>query len=145
MLFARRFRSLEALEAASAEEIDEIYEIGPAVAESVHAWFADPANRRLVERLKAAGLRVAEAGEEHPASQALHGMQFVLTGTLESMTRDDAKAEIESRGGRVTSTVSKKTSVVVAGRDAGSKLDRAKELGVRTIDESAFRAMLAPE
>jgi DNA ligase (NAD+) len=145
MLLARRFRSLEALEAASAEEIDEIYEIGPAVAESVHAWFADPANRRLVERLKAAGLRVAEAGEEHPASQAFHGMQFVLTGTLEAMTRDDAKAEIESRGGRVTSTVSKKTSVVVAGRDAGSKLDRAKELGVRTIDESAFRAMLATE
>ncbi len=72
-------------------------------------------------------------------------MQFVLTGTLESMTRDEAKAAIESRGGRVTSSVSKKTSVVVAGREAGSKLDKAKELGVRTIDEAAFRAMLSPE
>jgi DNA ligase (NAD+) len=145
MLLARRFRSLEALEAASVEEIDDIYEIGPAVAESVHAWFAGPANRRLVERLKAAGLRVEEAGEEHAAAQAFQGMQFVLTGTLESMTREEAKAAIEGRGGRVTSSVSKKTSVVVAGRDAGSKLDKAKELGVRTIDEGAFRAMLAPE
>jgi DNA ligase (NAD+) len=145
MLLARRFRSLEALEAASVEEIDDIYEIGPAVAESVHAWFADPANRRLVERLKAAGLRVEEAGEAHAAAQDFKGMQFVLTGTLESMTREEAKAAIEGRGGRVTSSVSKKTSVVVAGRDAGSKLDKAKELGVRTVDESAFRAMLAPE
>jgi DNA ligase (NAD+) len=143
MLLARRFRSLEALAAASVQEIDDIYEIGPAVAESVHAWFADPANRRLVERLRAAGLRVAEGGEAGAASQALQGMQFVLTGTLESMTREEAKAAIESRGGRVTSSVSKKTSVVVAGRDAGSKLDTAKGLGVRTIDESAFRAILA--
>jgi DNA ligase (NAD+) len=143
MLLARRFRSLEALAAASVQEIDDIYEIGPAVAESVHAWFADPANRRLVERLRAAGLRVAEGGEAGAASQALQGMQFVLTGTLESMTREEAKAAIESRGGRVTSSVSKKTSVVVAGRDAGSKLDKAKGLGVRTIDESAFRAILA--
>jgi DNA ligase (NAD+) len=145
MLLARRFRSLPALEAASVEEIDAIYEIGPAVAESVHAWFADPANRRLVERLKAAGLRVEEAGEDHEAAQAFQGMQFVLTGTLESMTREEAKAAIEGRGGRVTSSVSKKTSVVVAGRDAGAKLDKAKELGVRTIAEDAFRAMLAPE
>jgi DNA ligase (NAD+) len=143
MLLARRFRSLEALAAASVQEIDDIYEIGPAVAESVHAWFADPANRRLVERLRAAGLRVAEGGEADAASRALQGMQFVLTGTLESMTREEAKAAIESRGGRVTSSVSKKTSVVVAGRDAGSKLDKAKELGVRTIDESGFRAILA--
>jgi DNA ligase (NAD+) len=145
MLLARRFRSLEALETASVEEIDDIYEIGPAVAGSVQAWFADPANRRLVERLKAAGLRVEEASEAHAAAQDLKGMQFVLTGTLESMTREEAKAAIEGRGGRVTSSVSKKTSVVVAGREAGSKLDKAKELGVRTVDESAFRAMLAPE
>jgi DNA ligase (NAD+) len=142
MLLARQFRSLAALEAASVEEIDDIYEIGPAVAESVHTWFADPANRRLVERLEGAGLRVEE-GEAGAAAQACQGMQFVLTGTLDSMTRDEAKAAIEGRGGRVTSSVSKKTSVVVAGRDAGSKLDRAKALGVRTIDEAAFRAMLA--
>jgi DNA ligase (NAD+) len=144
LLLARRFRSLDALAAADVEAIDDIYEIGPAVAESVHAWFRDPANRRLVERLKGAGLRVEE--DEAPSgSRAFHGMQFVLTGTLESMTRDEAKAAIESRGGRVTSSVSKKTSVVVAGREAGSKLDKAKELGVRIVDEPAFRAMLSPE
>ena len=144
LLLARHFRSLDALAAATVEAIDDIYEIGPAVAESVHAWFRDPANLRLVERLKAAGLRVEE-GEAHAGSQAFQGMQFVLTGTLGSMTRDEAKAAIEGRGGRVTSSVSKKTSVVVAGEEAGSKLDKAKELGVRTIDEAAFRALLAGE
>ena len=143
MLLARRFRSLEELAKASVEAIDDVYEIGPAVAESVHGWFADPANRRLVERLEEAGLRVGEPGEAGATSEALQGMQFVLTGTLDSMTREDAKAAIEARGGRVTSSVSKKTSVVVAGRDAGSKLDKARDLGVRTIDEDAFRAMLA--
>ena len=126
------------------EAIDDIYEIGPAVAESVHAWFRDPANLRLVERLKEAGLRVEE-GEAPAGSQAFQSMQFVLTGTLASMTRDEAKAAIEGRGGRVTSSVSKKTSMVVAGEEAGSKLDKAKELGVRTIDEAAFRALLAGE
>ena len=144
LLLARHFRSLDALAAATVEAIDDIYEIGPAVAESVYAWFRDPANRRLVERLKAAGLRVEE-GEAPAGSRAFQGMQFVLTGTLETMTRDEAKAAIEGRGGRVTSSVSKKTSVVVAGREAGSKLDRAKELGVRIADEAAFRAMLCPE
>jgi DNA ligase (NAD+) len=144
MLLARHFRSLDALAAADVEAIDDIYEIGPAVAESVHAWFRDPANRHLLRRLKAAGLRLEE-GEADAGSRAFQGMQFVLTGTLDSMARDEAKAAIESRGGRVTSSVSKKTSVVVAGREAGSKLDKAKELGVRVVDEAAFRAMLASE
>jgi DNA ligase (NAD+) len=144
LLLARHFRSLEALGAATAEAIDDLYEIGPAVAQSVHGWFRDPVNRRLVERLGKAGLRLEE-GDTEAGSQAFQGMQFVLTGTLESLTRDEAKAAIEARGGRVTSSVSKKTSVVVAGREAGSKLDKAKELGVRTIDEAAFRALLAGE
>jgi DNA ligase (NAD+) len=144
MLLARHFRSLDALGEASVEAIDDIYEIGPVVAESVHQWFRDPANRRLVERLEAAGLRIEEQSAG-PVSLSLQGMQFVLTGTLDTMTRDEAKAAIEGRGGRVTSSVSKKTSVVVAGRDAGSKLDKAKELGVETIDEAAFRAMLSGE
>jgi DNA ligase (NAD+) len=141
MLLARHFRSLPALAEASVEAIDDIYEIGPAVAESVHQWFREAGNRRLVERLKEKGLRVEE-GEAAAGSLAFQGMQFVLTGTLETMTRDEAKAAIEGRGGRVTSSVSKKTSVVVAGREAGSKLDRAKELGVETIDEAAFRERL---
>lgn len=141
-LLARHFRSLRAIGEATADEIDAIYEIGPAVANSVHAWFREPANRRLVERLEAAGLRVLEAAAE-AGSLAFQGQQFVLTGTLDSMTRDEAKAAIEARGGRVTGTVSKKTSVVVAGREAGSKLERARELGVAVIDEAEFRSRLA--
>jgi DNA ligase (NAD+) len=141
-LLARRFRSLEALAAASVEEIDAIYEIGPVVARSVHGWFRDPANARLVARLEAAGLRTREA-EAAAGSTTLQGMQFVLTGALAGMTHDEAKHEIESRGGRVTSTVSKKTSVVVVGADAGSKREKAQELGVRTVDEAGFRALLA--
>jgi len=143
-LLARQFRGLDALAEASVEAIDDIYEIGPAVAGSVHQWFRDPANRRLVKRLAEAGLRVEE-GEAVAGSTAFHGMQFVLTGTLDGMTRDQAKEAIERRGGRVTSSVSKKTSFVVAGRDAGSKLDKAKELGVRTIDGAALREMLSRE
>jgi len=142
MLLARRFRSLRALAAASVEAIDDIYEIGPAVAGSVHEWFRDPANERLVARLEAAGLRVEEAGEA-PASLAFQGLQIVLTGTLESMTRDEAKAAIEARGGRVTGSVSKKTSFLVAGRDPGTKLERARELGVEVLDEEGLRKRLA--
>ena len=143
-LLARHFRGLPALAEAPVEEIQAIHEIGPVVAESVHAWFRDPANQRLVQRLKEAGLRFDE-GEAAPGSLSLQGMQLVLTGTLDSMTRDEAKAAIEARGGRVTSSVSKKTSYVVAGKEAGSKLDKAKELGVPTLDEAGFRALLAAE
>jgi DNA ligase (NAD+) len=143
-LLARHFRSLVALGEASVEEIQAIHEIGPVVAESVHAWLRDPANQRLVKRLEDAGLRFDE-GEAAPGSLSFQGMQLVLTGTLDSMTRDEAKAAIEARGGRVTSSVSKKTSYVVAGKEAGSKLDKAKELGVPTLDEAGFRALLAAE
>lgn len=141
MLLARHFRSLDALARASVDEIDGIYEIGPAVAHAVREWFDDESNRSLVARLQAAGVRTEETGGE-PSSQAFRGMQFVLTGTLEHMTRDQAKAAIEARGGRVTSSVSKKTSVVVAGTEAGTKLDKAKELRVRVIDETEFAALL---
>jgi DNA ligase (NAD+) len=140
-LLARHFRSLDAIGRASLEEIDAIYEVGPAVAASVHDWFAQESNRKLVERLAAAGVRVQEHGAA-PASQEFQGMQFVLTGGLESMTRDEAKAAIEARGGRVTSSVSRKTSVVVAGADAGSKLDKARELGITTWDETTLRSKL---
>ncbi len=142
MLLARHFRGLRALAAADAAAIDDIYEIGPAVAGSVHAWFRDPANQGLVARLEAAGLRVEE-GEAEAGTLVFQGQQFVLTGTLDSMSRDEAKAAIEARGGRVTGTVSKKTSLVVAGREAGSKLERARELGVSVIDEAEFKARLA--
>ena len=141
MLLARHFRSLRAIEEATVEAIDDIYEIGPAVAGSVYAWFRDPANLDLVRRLEKAGLRVEEEGRQ-PVSLALQGQQIVLTGTLESMSRDEAKAAIEAAGGRVTGSVSKKTTAVVAGRDAGSKLDRARELGIPVIDEAELRKRL---
>jgi DNA ligase (NAD+) len=141
MLLARRFHSLRALADAPVETIDDIYEIGPAVAGSVHAWFRDRLNQKLVARLEEAGLRVAEEGQE-PGSLALQGQQFVLTGTLESMTRDEAKAAIEAAGGRVTGSVSKKTTAVVAGSEAGSKLERARELKVEVIDEAELRKRL---
>ncbi len=140
-LLARHFRSLDAIGRASLEEIDAIYDIGPAVAASVRDWFARDANRRLVERLAAAGVRVEEGGSP-PVSQEFQGMQFVLTGGLSSLARDEVKSAIEARGGRVTSSVSKKTSVVVVGAEAGSKLDKAKELGIETWDEATLRSKL---
>jgi len=141
-LLARHFRSLDALAAASVEDMEAVHEIGPIVAQSVHDWFRDPANRRLVERLKEAGLRTEEEGTA-PVPPVLQGQQFVLTGTLDSMTREEAKAAIEARGGRVTSSVSKKTSAVIVGRDPGSKADKARGLGVRLIDEEGLHALLA--
>jgi hypothetical protein len=140
-LLARHFGNLDRLAEASVEEIDDIYEIGPTVAQSVHDWFHTPSNQQLLARLKEAGVWPQE--EPHAErSDTFAGKQFVLTGTLETMTRDEAKAAIEARGGRVTSSVSKKTSYVVAGRDPGSKLDKAKELGVAHVDEQGFRDLL---
>ena len=142
LLLARHFGSLDALGRATAEEIDEIYEIGPTVARSVHEWFAQEQNQALVRRLAEAGV-----GQEEPgagaASRAFQGMQFVLTGSMETMTRDQAKAAIESRGGRVTSAVSKKTAYVVVGKDPGSKRDRALELKVPVLGEQDFKDLLA--
>ncbi len=143
MLLSRHFCSLEALAKASVDEIDAIYEIGPAVAQSIHDWLADPASRSLVGRLEDCGVVTVEEGAAGPASLAFQGQQFVLTGTLAGMTRDQAKAEIERRGGRVTSSVSKKTSVVVVGADPGSKADRAAELKLKVVDEAGFRALIA--
>jgi DNA ligase (NAD+) len=143
-LLARHFRSLERLAAATVEEIDDIHEIGLTVAESVRDWFDDEGNRALCERLRLAGVRTdLEAGAEAAATdEAFAGKQFVLTGTLPTMTRDEARALIEARGGRVTSSVSKKTDYVIAGGEAGSKLDKAQALGVRVLDEAEFKSML---
>jgi DNA ligase (NAD+) len=124
------------------EETDAIYEIGPVVAQSVADWFAEAANQELVRRLTAAGINTVEEGEA-PVSQAFQGKQFVLTGGLRTMTRAEAKAAVEVRGGRVTSSVSKKTDYLVYGEDPGSKLDQARELKVACLDEEAFRTLLA--
>ncbi len=142
-ILARHFGSLARLAAASVEELDAIHEIGLTVAESVRDWFDDEGNRNLCERLRAAGVQT-ELTNNASASRdgEFAGKQFVLTGKLETLTRDEARALIESRGGRVTSTVSKKTDYVVAGEDAGSKLDKAQALGLNVIDEAGLKEML---
>jgi DNA ligase (NAD+) len=143
-LLARHFRSLERLGAASVEEIDDIHEIGLTVAESVRDWFGDEGNKELCERLRAAGVRTELAGGalSSGADEAFAGKQFVLTGRLETLTRDEARALIEARGGRVTSTVSKKTDYVVAGEEAGSKLEKAQALKLNVIDETQLKELL---
>jgi DNA ligase (NAD+) len=139
---ARQFGSLEALSKATVRELDDVPEIGLTVAESVRDWFDDEGNSELCKRLEAAGVRTKMERTSEPNDETFAGKLFVLTGTLAAYTRDEARAEIESRGGRVTSSVSKKTDYVVAGEEAGSKLDKAKELGVKVIDEAAFKELL---
>lgn len=143
-ILARHFRSLENLSKATVEELDAIHEIGMTVAQSVRDWFDDTGNLFLCKRLGEAGVRTEMLGGAagDAPDEAFAGKQFVLTGKLESLTRDDARAMIEARGGRVTSTVSKKTDYVVAGEDAGSKLDKAQQLGLRVIDEETLKEML---
>ena len=144
MLLARHFRTLERLAHATVQEIDDIHEIGLTVAESVRDWFDDEGNQDLCRRLREAGVRTEIAGGAvgAEADEAFAGKQFVLTGRLETLTRDEARAAIEARGGRVTSTVSKKTDYVVKGEEAGSKLDKAQALGLKVIDEATLKEML---
>jgi DNA ligase (NAD+) len=130
---AEHFGSMEALEAAGVEELQDVNEVGPRIAESIVEFFSIAANRKLVERLREAGLTLK--GQKKQRGTKLAGKTFVLTGTLAHFTRDEAKKMIEDAGGKVTGSVSKKTDYVVAGADAGSKLDKAKELGVTVIDE----------
>jgi DNA ligase (NAD+) len=142
-ILARQFGSLERLGKATVEELDDIPEIGLTVAESVHDWFEDEGNRALCLRLAAAGVRTeVQKTAAVSADQNFAGKQFVLTGTLANFTRDEARALIESRGGRVTSSVSQKTDYVIAGTEAGSKLDKAHQLGLKVIDEAQLEAML---
>ncbi|HUS09501.1 MAG TPA: NAD-dependent DNA ligase LigA [Pyrinomonadaceae bacterium] len=138
---ARQFGSLEALSNATVEELDDVPEIGLTVAQSVRDWFDDPGNIELCKRLEAVGLTTT-IEQSAPTDDTLAGKLFVLTGTLAGYTRDEARAAIEARGGRVTSSVSKKTDYVVAGEEAGSKLDKAQALGVTVIDERAFKKLL---
>src|SRR5579864_2245212 len=136
---AEHFGSMEALTSAGVEELQNVSEVGPRIAESIVEFFSIPANRKLVERLGAAGLAFKGAKKERGTKLA--GKTFVLTGTLAKYTRDEAKKMIEDAGGRVSGSVSKKTDYVVAGADAGSKLDKAKELGVAVIDEKEMEKL----
>jgi len=136
---AEHFGSMEALQQARVEELQNVDEVGPRIAESIAEFFSIPANRKLVERLREAKLTLT--GEKKQRGTKLTGKTFVLTGTLPRFTRDEAKKMIEDAGGKVTGSVSKKTDYVVAGSDAGSKLDKARELGVAVIDEEQMEAL----
>ena len=137
---AEHFGSMQALETAGVEELQEVNEVGPRIAESIVEFLRIAANRKLVDRLREAGLTLT--GQKKKRGTTLAGKTFVLTGTLAHFTRDAAKKMIEDAGGKVTGSVSKKTDYVVAGADAGSKLEKAKELGVSVIDEKEMARLL---
>jgi DNA ligase (NAD+) len=136
---AEHFGSLDAVMKANAEELEEVNEVGPRIAESIVEFFADEHNRNLVSDLRKAGLTFT--GQKKEKGTKLAGKTFVLTGTLARRTRDEAKKMIEDAGGRVSGSVSKKTDYVVAGSDAGSKLDKARELGVNVIGEEELEGL----
>ena len=141
-LLAREMGSMARLQDADVETLAAIDGVGPIIAESVVDWFSDEANRWLVARLGEGGVRLADPEPEQGPSQALAGMTLVLSGGLEAMTRAAAKAAVEERGGKVTSSVSKKTTALVAGAKPGSKLAKAESLGVPVLDEAGFRRLL---
>jgi DNA ligase (NAD+) len=137
------YGSMNHLAEASRADLENIFEVGPVVAESIHQFFSQPENRTVIEKLRRSGVNLESKTGKKTSSHPLRGLQFVLTGKLADLTRDEAAQLIEQHGGRVTTSVSKKTNYVVAGEEAGSKLDKAKELGVKVIDEEAFRGLLA--
>src|SRR5881409_3010952 len=137
---AEHFGSMDALITASEQELLEVNEVGPRIAESIAQFFREPRNRELIKQLREAGLKFT--GKKKERGTKLAGKTFVLTGTLAHYTRDEAKKLIEDAGGKVSGSVSKKTDYVVAGAEAGSKLDKAKELGVAVVDEKAMEALL---
>ncbi len=141
VFLAEEFGSMAAISDASVDELQRAEEVGPKVAESLYRFFHEPHNRELVERLRAAGLRFTHESTR-PSGGPLAGMTFVITGSLPTLSRDQAKELIENAGGKVSGSVSKKTSVVLAGEDAGSKLTKAQTLGVKIIDEPKLMEML---
>lgn len=141
-LLAQEFGSIQELAAAPVEKIAEIPGIGPKIAESVHEFFSIPENVAVIERLRQAGVMLEEEKPENELPQTLAGLTFVLTGTLEHFTRDEAGAQLKAMGAKVSGSVSKKTSFVVAGEAAGSKLTKAESLGVPVLDEAALQQIL---
>ena len=141
-LLAQEFGSIQALATAPVEKIAEIPGIGPKIAESVHEFFSIPENVAVIERLRQAGVMLEEEKPENELPHTLAGLTFVLTGTLEHFTRDEAGAQLKAMGAKVSGSVSKKTSFVVAGEAAGSKLTKAESLGVPVLDETALQQIL---
>ncbi|GAB2483909.1 NAD-dependent DNA ligase LigA [Comamonas humi] len=140
---AKHFGKLDAIMDASEDDLLQVHDVGPVVAQSLHTFFAQPHNREVVEQLRAAGVHWPEGEPAERPAQPLAGMTVVLTGTLPTMGRDEAKDLLEAAGAKVAGSVSKKTSYVVAGADAGSKLAKAEELGVPVLDEEGMRKLLA--
>jgi DNA ligase (NAD+) len=138
---AEAFGDLDAIAQAGEEELQRAEEVGPKVAQSIRKFFHEKRNRDLIERLRAEGLPF-QYQSPRKASGALAGRTFVLTGTLPTLAREEAKERIERAGGKVAGSVSRKTNYVVAGEEAGSKLDKARELGIEVIDEAGLLEML---
>ncbi|MCD6077507.1 MAG: ligA [Ramlibacter sp.] len=140
---ARHFGQLDPIMEASVERLLEVPDVGPIVAESLHAFFQQPHNREVIEQLRACGVQWEEGPPAVQAPKPLSGKTVVLTGTLPTLSREEAKEMLESAGAKVAGSVSKKTDYVVAGAEAGSKLDKARELGVAVLDEDGLRGLLA--
>jgi DNA ligase (NAD+) len=142
-VLADHFGSIAAIEAAPREELERVREIGPVLAEAVRTWCDEPRNRELVDRLRAAGVKTVGERKAAPAGpQPLAGKTFVITGTLAGMSREDAETRIQALGGKVTGSVSKKTSYLVVGAEPGSKLDKARALGVPELDEAGLLGLI---
>jgi DNA ligase (NAD+) len=140
---ARHFGTLDAIVAASVEQLLQVNDVGPIVAQSIHTFFAQPHNREVIEQLRACGVRWTEGAPQAHAQLPLAGRTVVLTGTLPTLSREEAKERLEAAGAKVAGSVSKKTHYVIAGAEAGSKLDKARELGVPVLDEAGLLALLA--
>jgi DNA ligase (NAD+) len=139
---ARHFGALDPLMAATEAELLEVPDVGPVVASSVARFFAEPHNREVIAQLRSAGVEWHEGPPQRVPAGRLAGKTIVLTGTLPNWSRDEAKARIEAAGGKVAGSVSGKTDYVVAGAEAGSKLDKARALGVAVIDEAGLQGLL---
>src|SRR5690606_6004205 len=139
---ARHFGGIERIMNASVDELLQVNDVGPVVAQSIRTFFDQDHNREVVEQLRAAGVHWPENEGEHNTPQPLLGKTFVLTGTFPTLKREDAKEMLEAAGAKVAGSVSKKTDYVVAGADAGSKLDKARELGVTVLNEDEWLALL---
>jgi DNA ligase (NAD+) len=143
-VLAKQFKSIENLASQTIERLIQIHEIGPIVAQSISNFFQNPKNRIVIQKLKAGGIRFPTDRVE-VGKTPLEGKTFVLTGGLDSFTRDEARIHIESMGGRVTSSVSKKTDFVVVGKDPGSKYHTAQGLGITTLNENEFKEFIGKE
>jgi DNA ligase (NAD+) len=139
---ARHFGGLDAIMDAAPERLLEVPDVGPVVADSIHTFFQQPHNREVIEQLRACGVHWEEGEPAAQAPKPLAGKTVVLTGTLPTLSRDEAKDLLEAAGAKVAGSVSKKTDYVVAGAEAGSKLDKARELGVTVLDEQGLKELL---